>query len=790
MQEKLKQLNFQKVQLDTGSFLQVLSLVNSCLTGMQLDSQVDYIAMTFLLGVSRSIYTTGSKSKMEEHLCDHLRDHSVWNDVNFWDQHFFDVVGKAFKKKFVGKSLSDALSGGWSDEHLKFLSQFTASFGHEMTRWSLAEESVGTFLAAVYDRLQIPQRYQDVTKAYFDKLVTTHNTKAVADSQRMRHVSMVMSTAQAARIMGNLKAATGAGTPKMSHDTNILQGWLKRKVHVMWISEWVDQVGLHLNFREFKQGTNKRIVINLNQITKVEVRSNDATLKDSRTIYIEAGDVKVTVAPVKDTQEEIDYWVNGLKRMQGRFNVSPGTRRVESGRVPKVDPATRRSAVPASLSGTLPQAARTEGTLKLLASKELAPSFGMSAPGWTGPVSCTLNEPKLVFKRGESVLASIDLQDMTHMPEVDGKVIRLHTKQGAHELSEFDPPETQEKWLKALTAFKKKKSSAAAEAPAATAAVSVAPPVLQVNAVAASASAPVIVEAHTYKMGDMVWCEFVEDKLWYRGVIYYLSGDSYKIVFIEYGNTQDSGPKQVRPIDDAAMLALAGKDLAYVLSPKSIDAARPLTVQLPQAIVQDLRRGTRAGTIMRLDPKAILQQLKEERGDDEEAAAAAAHEASPAPQRHALTAPVISGPPAVVKKEETEPDLFDWALHDDDEVDEAELLEADEAEPEAEEQVEVEGEGETEAPVENKRVELKARLASRRMSSATERLAPEASSTPVDEEARSPRKQTAVAALAAVRARTSTAEGASAAAARVKERLEQRRREKEENLLKEDDDDE
>jgi hypothetical protein len=46
----------------------------------------------------------------------------------------------------------------------------------------------------------------------------------VADSQRMRHVSMVMSTAQAARIMGNLK--TAAGKPQ---DTNILQGWLKRK---------------------------------------------------------------------------------------------------------------------------------------------------------------------------------------------------------------------------------------------------------------------------------------------------------------------------------------------------------------------------------------------------------------------------------------------------------------------------------------------------------------------------------------------------------------------------------
>ena len=70
-----------------------------------------------------------------------------------------------------------------------------------------------------------------------ERLNVSHATKAVADSHRMRHVSMVMSTAQAARIMGNLKPATDS--PKQ--DTNILQGWLKRRVHVMWVSEWVDQ---------------------------------------------------------------------------------------------------------------------------------------------------------------------------------------------------------------------------------------------------------------------------------------------------------------------------------------------------------------------------------------------------------------------------------------------------------------------------------------------------------------------------------------------------------------------
>jgi hypothetical protein len=142
----------------SGPFLQVLSLVNSALTGMQLDNSIDHIAMTFLLGVSRSVYTTGSRSQMEEYLADHLRDHSVWNDIPFWEQHFFDVVAKAFKKKFVVKTLIEALSAGWIEDHLRFLAQFVASFAHEMRKWSLAEEGMGTFLINVFERLQMPQK--------------------------------------------------------------------------------------------------------------------------------------------------------------------------------------------------------------------------------------------------------------------------------------------------------------------------------------------------------------------------------------------------------------------------------------------------------------------------------------------------------------------------------------------------------------------------------------------------------------------------------------------------------
>jgi hypothetical protein len=90
----------------------------------------------------------------------------------------------------------------------------------------------------------------------------------------------------------------------------------------MWINEWVSQSGTSLSFREHKQSSAKRLVVQMDKLVKVEVR-NDSSLPNCRCIYIEAADVKVVVAPVKDTDDEINYWLNGLKKMQARFtNVS------------------------------------------------------------------------------------------------------------------------------------------------------------------------------------------------------------------------------------------------------------------------------------------------------------------------------------------------------------------------------------------------------------------------------------------------------------------------------------
>ncbi len=81
------------------------------------------------------------------------------------------------------------------------------------------------FFDLVFERLVLGPKYQAASKGYYDKLVARQVAQQVQDTNKMKHVSMVMTSSQAARLAG-----TSTGTNK--EDANILQGWLKRKVGV------------------------------------------------------------------------------------------------------------------------------------------------------------------------------------------------------------------------------------------------------------------------------------------------------------------------------------------------------------------------------------------------------------------------------------------------------------------------------------------------------------------------------------------------------------------------------
>lgn len=160
------------------------------------------------------------------------------------------------------------------------------------------------------------------------------------------------------------------------------------------------------------------------------------------------------------------------------------------------------------------------------------------------------------------------------------------------------------------------------------------------------------------------------------------------------------------------------------------------------------QQGLRRGTILRLDPKTVLQQMRDEVGTEEPE-----HEVEPEPEQSSA---IEEEDLELLGREESSTDLFDWALKDDEpgEGEDAMI----EGEPEEEEQPPQE---EEQPSSESKAAQIRARLAARRDSTAERR--------------------------STVTARTSTITANSDAAARLREKLEARKKDK---LLDDDDDNE
>ncbi len=214
----------------------------------------------------------------------------------------------------------------------------------------------------------------------------------------------------------------------------------------MWINEWVSQSGTTLAFREHKQSNQKRLVVQMDKIVKVEVRK-DSSLANSRCIYIEAADVKVVVAPVKDTEEEINYWLNGLKKMQARFNNSSSkptpTIPKKALPIPSDDDSASSSPTKFTRVAPSPQVQRASSlaelplsivpTISSNSSNSIGNSSASAATSATSPLAATSEGSLSIGRlRNKTVTAARSSAEVSEpSPTSSPKVSRVETSSGS-----------------------------------------------------------------------------------------------------------------------------------------------------------------------------------------------------------------------------------------------------------------------------------------------------------------------------------------------------------------------
>jgi len=87
-----------------------------------------------------------------EYLKKFIKHHPAWNDIQFWEEYFWNEVSKAFKGRFKSYIVVQA-KDGLSSKEMAFVSAFTAEFMAELFKWGIEHKDISKLLNIVLKRI-------------------------------------------------------------------------------------------------------------------------------------------------------------------------------------------------------------------------------------------------------------------------------------------------------------------------------------------------------------------------------------------------------------------------------------------------------------------------------------------------------------------------------------------------------------------------------------------------------------------------------------------------------------
>ncbi len=140
------------IPVESGPFLHLSGLINSLLTGMELDRELDMQVMDGVRKLSRRVGRGGADPMTTEFLLDSISLHSIWSVQRFWDSAFFNQVTSEFSSRFGGATLANTTM---TDVEQTFVCQQLVAFAVDMVRWRRPLEEAKAFLKRNADVLQL-----------------------------------------------------------------------------------------------------------------------------------------------------------------------------------------------------------------------------------------------------------------------------------------------------------------------------------------------------------------------------------------------------------------------------------------------------------------------------------------------------------------------------------------------------------------------------------------------------------------------------------------------------------
>ncbi len=285
LDEAQKNFQMELLAVPEESFFSILALLNSVLTGMELDRDTDLIAMDHVMRISSRVGRGEARPAQDEFLVDRLYRHAVWNLIRFWDNSALNQISTGFSKKFSGVSL---VNTALSPEETEYIQSELLGFASLMVRWRRPVEDIRAFLRRNGDVLLVPD---------FKKAADAHIAK---EQKKMQ-----------SRLRERRKT--------MTKDLNLLQGFLLKKGEKgvkRFKKRYFAQTGSDLHYFVNKEDATPQGTIDLRKIKEVTFVGKELR------VLVSSGRIYVLMSPNEEDYSPLtDYWLPGFERAQARYAV-------------------------------------------------------------------------------------------------------------------------------------------------------------------------------------------------------------------------------------------------------------------------------------------------------------------------------------------------------------------------------------------------------------------------------------------------------------------------------------
>eukprot|EP01087_Luapelamoeba_hula_P010859 TRINITY_DN2895_c0_g1_i1.p1 TRINITY_DN2895_c0_g1~~TRINITY_DN2895_c0_g1_i1.p1 ORF type:complete len:603 (-),score=134.42 TRINITY_DN2895_c0_g1_i1:77-1885(-) len=152
-------------KISNESFELLLYLTHLVLHEVELCGDKDFVSAKLLMHVSVRLYRVNDYEDTKEHISDYIKGYSIWKNLVFWEEYYWEMLTKKHRKSMKKLSL-DSINLVDKDKHggeqeskmdSAMIMELLGLFVRRMYEWTLPYEELKRFVVLICERTSVPE---------------------------------------------------------------------------------------------------------------------------------------------------------------------------------------------------------------------------------------------------------------------------------------------------------------------------------------------------------------------------------------------------------------------------------------------------------------------------------------------------------------------------------------------------------------------------------------------------------------------------------------------------------